>query len=353
MIAAKIGGSAIVDLEATLDAALVDRRTVASFTPDWLPAGKRWSAAVWEQAVALGPLERTGSARDTIAFARRAVFICGAHRSGTTFVRDLLDGHPALCVLPAETAYFGAMERTVADLPRHDRIAHIGHAWLRRLVNPISQPPFWLLGRSTAAASPYVDFARAYIAATATLRGADIPAADLAAIARAYATVRGQQVDQLAWWVEKTPGTERHLARICREFPQARIVHIVRDPDDAARSYRALLDQANGDAGSMTAMLRELIASFSIARRTVRSADPGRYLLVRYDALAADRPATIRRIAHFLAIDDHSALARPSIAGLPASPNSSLPAPPHWSPIERAWLAAARCQYGKLLRALD
>lgn len=345
-------GAAIADLEVALDAALVDRRSVATFSPDWLAAGKQWSAAVWARAVALGPPDLRGQSRDVSAFAQRAVFICGAHRSGTTLLRDLLDGHPALCVLPAEAAYFGAMEHTVAGWPLDDRLAHVGQAWLRRLVNPINQPPFWLLGRSARTQSRYVAFARAYMAAGAMLDGTGSPAADLVGIAYAYATVRGQRVEDLAWWVEKTPGTERHLARIRRDFPQAKIVHVIRDPDGAARSYRALLHQANRDAGSMTAMLRDLIASFRIARRHMRWADRDRHLIVRYDSLATD--PVMSRVARFLAIDDDPVLHRQSIAGVPAHPNSSLPAPPpRWTMIERVWLHAARREYRGLLRALD
>jgi hypothetical protein len=309
---------------------------------------------VWEQAEASGPLIRSGSERGALAFAQRAVFICGAHRSGTTLLRDLLDGHPALCVLPAEAAYFGAMERAVAGLSWCDRVTHIGQAWLRRLINPINQPPFWLLGRTSECASPYVDFARAYRAVAGVLRGGDAPAADLVGIACAYAEVRGQRIDRLAWWVEKTPGAERHVARIWREFPQAKIIHVVRDPDGAAQSYRALLGQSNHDAGSMTAMLRELIASYSIARHVTRSTDPNRYIVVRYDSLVADPPAAMHRVARFLAVDDDAAMERQSIAGLPASPNSSPPTTPsRWSPIERVWLAVARTRYGKLLRSQD
>ncbi|MFQ5335223.1 MAG: sulfotransferase, partial [Flavobacteriales bacterium] len=34
------------------------------------------------------------------------VFICGAHKSGTSLMRSLLDSHPELFVIPFETHYF-------------------------------------------------------------------------------------------------------------------------------------------------------------------------------------------------------------------------------------------------------
>ena len=41
-----------------------------------------------------------------LPFAQRAGFIAGPAKSGTTLIAALLDGHPALLVLPQETAYF-------------------------------------------------------------------------------------------------------------------------------------------------------------------------------------------------------------------------------------------------------
>jgi hypothetical protein len=348
--------SHLLPLEVELDACLVDHRTQQQFTPEWLHAGERWSDTVWELVGQAANPPDDAVLDATIAFARRPTFICGAHRSGTTLVRDLLDGHPALCVLPAEASYFGAMERKVASRTWDQRLSFVGREWLRRLVNPINQPPFWLLGRSTESTSPYADFARCYANDATLLRDALVPAADLAAIACAFAKTRGQAVHDLAWWIEKTPGTERHLPRIWQMFPQARIIHVVRDPKDAAASYRALLPHSNGDAAAMTAVLREMIRSYRICRHFMRAAPDDQYLIVSYDALVGDRVGTMRRVARFLGIADHPALQEQSVAGLPASPNSSYAAPfsrPRpWSTFERACLEVARIYYRKVMRDL-
>jgi hypothetical protein len=173
----------IVRLEAALDAALVDRRTVTRFHPTWLEPGIRWSQALWEAAVALGPADIADTARaQGLSLAARPVFVCGAHRSGTTLMRDVLDGHPALTVLPAEAGYFGDLQTRMARLPDADAASLLGQTWLRRLVNPANQPPFWLLGRSSGERSPYLDFARRLLAWLAVC-----PEAPLGAVALAYA----------------------------------------------------------------------------------------------------------------------------------------------------------------------
>jgi hypothetical protein len=324
--------SEIVQLENALDAALVDWRTVGRFEPGWLAAGIRWSKAVWDFAAIRGGIE-------TGAFAANPVFVCGAHRSGTTFLRDLLDGHPHLAVLPAEAAYFGPLRMRLARLDPHAAARELGELWLRRLANPVNQSPFWLLGRTSPVGSPYVDFARRLIGGLGTRINYD-STQPLVAIARAYAAGR-----ETVYWVEKTPGTERYLSAIWREMPEARIIHIVRDPDAVARSYRMLLRRANGDATSFGRALYHLIGSYRTAAKLARYAPADRYRLLRYEALVADTGTAMRAAADFLGIPMHDCLLHPSVAGLAAESNSSHQGggmPVRLSAPDRMLLAVAR-----------
>jgi hypothetical protein len=89
-------------LEDAFDRELPARQVHAAPGEALLAAGRRWAAAVWAEAERAGPVdlppEMVAWGR---ALAARPVFVVGVHRSGTTLLRDLLDGHPALSVLPA------------------------------------------------------------------------------------------------------------------------------------------------------------------------------------------------------------------------------------------------------------
>jgi hypothetical protein len=334
----------IVRLEAALDAALVDRRTVTRFHPTWLEPGIRWSQALWEAAVALGPADIADTTRaQGLSLAARPVFVCGAHRSGTTLMRDLLDGHPALAVLPAEAGYFGDLQTRMARLPDDDAASLLGQTWLRRLVNPANQPPFWLLGRSSAERSPYLEFARRLLA----WRAAGLE--PLAAVALAYA----DGVGGLMRWVEKTPGAERHLDTIWAAFPEAKVIHVVRAPRDVASSHKALISRADDSATGTLAALVALMRSYRIAARRARSKSPARYRIVRYEDLVSRREDVMGEITDFLAIAPHEALFRPTVAGKPTMKNSSFAdngnrAPPRFTSRERVLLAAAAACYRAL-----
>jgi len=154
----------LLELELLLDQKLLDWRLDSSAAAASAMVALEWSACVWAAAETAGPCPI--APRDVergLALARRPVFICGVHRSGTTLMRDLLDSHPALSVLPAEGAFHCGPLRRIAGRSAGELRA-LGCEWVRRLANHSNQPPFWLLGRSGPTQSPYVRFACALLA---------------------------------------------------------------------------------------------------------------------------------------------------------------------------------------------
>jgi hypothetical protein len=150
--------ASIIQTEARLHNLLPKQRLESSVPADLLAAAREWSQLVWNVAEQLGPMPLSKKqVEDGLNLAARPVFICGVHRSGTTLVRNLLDGHPQLCVLPSEGTFYTNLEAKLKQLPADKWPAYMGTEWLRRLANPINQPPYWLLGRSCDVASPYVD----------------------------------------------------------------------------------------------------------------------------------------------------------------------------------------------------
>jgi len=322
-----VGGdlAVIVELEAAL-ARLLERGDGARPDPAWLACARRWSAAVWEHAEQMAPAPLTAEAVERgLALARRPVFVCGAHRSGTSLVRNLLDGHPALAVLPSEGTFYTHIERRLAGLSPHGQAAEMGQEWLRRLANPGNQPPFWLLGRSGAEASPYVEFARELAAWWPLLReraGDRRGLWPLVAVVLAYAERIG--AGGAVRWVEKTPTNEQNLARLWAEFPEARVIHLVRRPEDALASHKAVMGARWRPGREVAAIYRNLTRSLRIAHQQLRAAPPERYLLLRYEDLAGNPAEAAGRLAVFLDIDPLPSLLEPTVATLPVRPNSSF-----------------------------
>src|SRR5690606_37795143 len=66
-----------------------------------------YASAIVREARRIGAVVPAAEERTrALAWLDRPVFICGHHRSGTTLLQELLDGHPELLVLPSEGTYF-------------------------------------------------------------------------------------------------------------------------------------------------------------------------------------------------------------------------------------------------------
>lgn len=316
----------LVELERPLDALLRSEHRDMGFFRALRTAQREWSQAVWSAAESLGASDATPFDVDRgVMLAARPVFVCGAARSGTTLLRNLLDSHPELAVIPNESVFYTWLEPALARMSADRHCHFLGSRWLERLVDP---PPFWLLGRSDPAHSPYVDFACAFAGwwqLPERRREARVCSWPLAAFALAYAQHlgAGRLPAEIRMWVEKTPGSERSLLRIWHDFPAAKVIQIVRRPEDVLASIKSVSEYHWTRRSLASHIVRDLAASYRVAANVTRRRD-ARYLLVRYEELTDQPEAVMNRIADFLGIEPLQALLRPTTAGRPAVNNTSF-----------------------------
>ncbi|MDB5023210.1 MAG: sulfotransferase [Mucilaginibacter sp.] len=317
--------SKIITAERKLDDLLPPRRPEQSAPAALMTAAGIWSEQVWARAEQLGPM--TLSDVQVVKgneFARHPVYVCGVHRSGTTLVRDLLDGHPELVVLPSEGTYYTNLEAKLLALPDNQRAAFLGKEWLRRLINPMNQPPYWLLGRSSDMHSPYVDFARYVMAWWQKVSRKNRQWPHLAVVL-SYASCTDGLEAKL--WVDKTPANERFLGRIWMEMPSAKIIQVIRHPYATLASRKTM-----EPALKLGTALRDLKMSFRVALEQSLLHTPG-VLLVRYEDLCDNPQLMTEKMALFLHIHPSDSLSQPTVAGIPTKANSSFNKEPAWGQV--------------------
>lgn len=195
------------------------------------------------------------------ASAERHVVIGGCPRSGTTLLRRTFDRHPSLACGPESSLFLPA----------------------RILVEPLAA------GHGIPVAE-----------LRALLAGAPSQAAFIDAFAARYRTVRDRPR-----WVEKTPLNIRHVGWILARFPEARVIHVIRDGRDAVCSLRDHPDRRWVDGAWVKVPNGRSIEEH--ARRWVEDTAAGiawrgdpRYLEVRYEAMVTDPAATFARVLDFL-----------------------------------------------------
>jgi hypothetical protein len=253
----------------------------------------------------------------------KPVFICGHHRSGTTLLQQLLDGHPQLVVLPSEATFLSSYRYVARPDPDPDSVDRFIADWIARFVDPNDAPHF-KLGQSTRSANPYIRFSRRLLGWNVALRRSW---PDRAAFTLLLALVAAYQdlvplARAPALWVEKTPLNEHNTMRFAA-FEQARFIQVVRDP----ASTLASLAQSYRKAG---------VLNFNSARhahaigRSLQMATRNRHMLgerfhlLRYEDLTHDPLRAMQRVRDFLGIAADAALLTPTVGGRPVRSNSSF-----------------------------
>jgi Sulfotransferase family len=197
-------------------------------------------------------------------------FIVGCDRSGTTLLRLILDRSGEVAI-PTESM-------TLVDFARERDAPLDTDAAFDRLARAVWRHP--KIREWGLAGGPPKREGRT---------GAAAYRAALEAPYLAYARGRGA-----ARWADKTPHYVLHAGLIRRTFPEARIVHIVRDGRDVALSLlRVPFGAANVWAAAH--QWRDAVDAGDAAAE--RDADA--VLTVRYEDLVAEPEATVRRVCAF------------------------------------------------------
>lgn len=208
----------------------------------------------------------------------RPLFVVGCHRSGTTVIRRILNTHPAIW-LAKETQYLAFRAWRPDDWREPRRPAEISdHA---RFVAPFLPPTGWR-ARPTAAA----------FAAT----GAPPTFADFY---EWLCQLEAPPDRALAYWGDNTPRYVSLIPELHRAWPNARYLHMVRDPRDVVRSA---LEVPFGGNTALTAAEEwvERVGAGLAAQRLVG----GQLRVVRFEDLLREPRHTLRGIADWLGLPD-------------------------------------------------
>jgi hypothetical protein len=199
------------------------------------------------------------------------IFIGGLDRSGTSLIYALLASHPRIAMVRRTNwwAYFHGQYGDLADDANLDRLLAVMGRYRRHRK---LAPDFALL-RSVFRDGP-------------------------ATYGRLFGLMASQHAEQRGKprWGDKSLHTERYADIVLHEFPDGRIIHMLRDPRDRYASVLKRWHHVRGGVGGATAAW---LASVKLAQQNL-ARHPGRYLILRYEDLAREPEAQLRRVAAFI-----------------------------------------------------
>src|SRR5262245_14756673 len=207
----------------------------------------------------------------------RPVFVGGCHRSGTTLLGSIYGAHPDSCCVPESHFKFAALRG--CDLGR-------GTMDTVRVLD--------LIGRDRRFADWSVELPAASLFQ-------DGGAGSYARLIEWLVARYGERVRKPAAsvWVDHTPANVRHAATLFDLFPDARLIHLIRDGRAVAASVLPLdwgpnrIDRAAHEWVEMVGHGLAAEARFG----------PSRVARVRYEDLLQEPEVTLRRVCEFLGIE--------------------------------------------------
>ncbi|MGH8111552.1 MAG: sulfotransferase [Rhodanobacteraceae bacterium] len=200
-----------------------------------------------------------GASRRRPADSRVPIFIVGMPRSGTSLVEHMLAAHPAV--------------RAGGEL---------------QVLPDLLEETFGFTRSPGSGAYPEV---------VPTLSGAQ-----LQQLGRRYLDRAWSQVQGVALVTDKFPGNVLHAGMIHLMLPQAKIVHVLRDPRDARFScFANLFAHANvAYSYDLGALGRYCVRCLALMRHWGAVLPAGAIGMVRYEELVADPERELRRLLDFL-----------------------------------------------------
>ena len=97
-------------------------------------------------------------------------------------------------------------------------------------------------------------------------------------------------------WGDKSLHTEHYADQLFTEFPNAKIIHMVRDPRDRYASARKRYGKDTNRVGASTG---RWLFSMRMAKKNLKNF-PNNYLVLRYEMLAAHPEETMRQVCAFV-----------------------------------------------------
>lgn len=220
----------------------------------------------------------------------RPIFILGCPRSGTTLLRLMLRAHPRIAISPETRLLLDAYEHRGAygDLGRPANLTALAE-WI-------------VAGAGTRFGRLGLDprtVAQEIISGPPTLGSA------LEIVLRAYARRLGKPR-----WGDKRPAYVQHIDALLRMFPNAQIVHLIRDGRDCVAELKRTPWWRMGVYHAIATWTQAIDAGSAAAKRLASDA----YIELQYERLAADPDEELRRLCAFLGESYVPAMAAPRVS---------------------------------------
>jgi len=242
------------------------------------------------------------------------IFILGAHKSGTSLLRSIFDGHPDLFVIPIESHYFQNRKYWVDNEYRFERPSKLTHLELQeRFVKYIE--------KSNQSEDKYSDGISKNIFNINLFKDRfskikNIINNDKKLIKKyfeaLYYALTSTDLPDNKRIVEKSVENAEFAIELNNLFPDAKFIHIVRNPYSnfvSLRKYKSI----NFGYPIIRRMIKTLYNNYYFLYKNKKVIDD--YFIIRYEDLVTHPKEFIIKLCHFVNIKFRQILLTPTYNG--------------------------------------
>jgi len=249
------------------------------------------------------------------------IFILGAHKSGTSLLRSILDGHSALYAIPIESHFFEAAGHWIRNEYRKQRPQQLAKEALidnfcRRIHTSNTGDKSYTdsLSEGLLNEEKFRDHFSTHLTAGSD---ASLMASYFSAI---HYSVEGTELPEHIRVVEKSVENAEFVSELTNMYPKARFLHIIRNP---YANFVSLRKFKSIDFGYpvVKRLVKTLRQSYYYAYKL--SAYHNRYRLIQYEHLVTNPEKVVRGLCEFLELEFEDVLLKPTYRGEPWQGNSS------------------------------
>ncbi len=206
----------------------------------------------------------------------RPIFILGCPRSGMTLLRLMLRTHPRIAIAPETRFLLSAYEHRRA------------YGDLRELPNRRALAEWIVAGADTRFGELGLD---PRTVASEIIDGPPTLGSAIGIALRAYARSLNRPR-----WGDMRPAYVQHIDELLRLFPDAQIVHVIRDGRDCVAALKRSPSWRMGTYHAIATWTQAIDAGRAASQRLPADS----YVEIQYEHLVADPEASLRRLCEFL-----------------------------------------------------
>jgi hypothetical protein len=250
------------------------------------------------------------------------VFVLGPHKSGSSLLRNLLDGHPDLFVIPIETQYFSLSRRFWVNY----------FLWSERPRVKKTDP------------TQFIDFIRDYRKNSSKYR--DIENLDFINFEEfsnhlltgwpdngntkdeiihyfdsIFYSIHSRPINKNLVVVEKSVANAENAIRLKKLFPNAKFIHLIRNPYDNLVSFRNYRLKLDNRFPSIRDVVESLKINYYYLYKNRELIDD--YFVLKYEDLVEDTENQMQQISKFVGVPFNDILLSPTSNGNVWQGNSS------------------------------